>query len=98
MHLRIVLDVLNSGFKELTQRASSLFPSGEPLKTVTVELRFALNTSFSESGLSWILIALFSFWGKKIGCLLVSFPRCCFLDRHTSALGGAVDTLLVDRT
>ena len=38
-----ILDVLEHGFKELMQRAFSLFPSGELLKSVTVEFRFALT-------------------------------------------------------
>ena len=38
------LDVLKHVFRKLMQRASSLFPSGEPLRDVTVEFRFALAT------------------------------------------------------
>ena len=34
------MDVLEHGSKELMQRASSLFPCGKPLKSVTVEFGF----------------------------------------------------------
>ena len=46
------------------QRASSLFPSGKSLKSVAVDFGFALTTE-NDLGLSWTLIALFSFSGVK---------------------------------
>ena len=57
-----VLNVLECRFKALLQRMSSLFPSREPLESVTVEFWFALATSM-ELMSSWTLIALFSFLG-----------------------------------
>ena len=42
-----VLNVLERGFKELMQRASSLFPTGKPLKSVAVEFEFALSTAMN---------------------------------------------------
>ena len=42
-----VVDVLERGFKELMQRASSLFLSGKSLKSVAVEFVFALTTEMT---------------------------------------------------
>ena len=42
-----VLDVLGRGFKELMEGASSVFPSGKLLKSITVEFGFALTTAIN---------------------------------------------------